>query len=306
MAAALVTAGTPPAEAAWPERPVRIVIPFAPGGTADILARMVQKSATTNHLLPQPIVVTNVGGHFSVGTRQVMDARPDGYTFLLIHLALISGKASGTIDFGHREFAPVAATGELCQLVAVKEGGRYASLSDLLKAAQQKPDTITFGVNIGALNHMAGITLQNAAPGARFRFVQTGGGAANYNALAGGHIEATVFSGAEYLNFRQGGVRGLAFMAPARDSFVPDLPTAREAGYDAAFCFQFFWFAPKGTPAEAIDGFASMLRKAMATRDVQTFLTEQAMAPRVVAGADYARLLDEVDAAITPIAKQAR
>jgi tripartite-type tricarboxylate transporter receptor subunit TctC len=82
-----------PADAGWPEKPVKVIVPFAPGGTSDQVARIFQRAIQENKLLPQPVTVVNIGGHFSVGSRQAMESPPDGYTFLLIHIALMGARA---------------------------------------------------------------------------------------------------------------------------------------------------------------------------------------------------------------------
>ena len=111
IAAAVVAvfASFGPAMAAWPEKPIRIVVPFGPGGTTDILARTLQKVLDERKIVSQPVAIQNVGGHFSVGARQVMTAQPDGHTFLAIHLALLSGEVVDPArGVSYRNFEPVA------------------------------------------------------------------------------------------------------------------------------------------------------------------------------------------------------
>ena len=305
-AAAVLAAIGPAAEAAWPEKPVRVVVPFAAGGNSDITARHFQRAIADNDLLGQPLTIVNVGGHFSIGSRQVMEAEPDGHTFLLIHLALISGEASGLIDFGYRDFEPVAATGELCLLPVVMEDSAYQTLDELLDAAAENPDSIIFGANLGAVNHIGGILLQNAKPGAKFRFVQIGGGAENFEALVGRHTHAAVFAANEWANsFRGGGAKALAYMGAERHEAIPDVPTVRELGYDVEYCMQNWWFAPKGTPQEAVDGFAEVLRRALETDYIREKLDEVLVTPVFYSGEALDEQLDQTWERIEPVAKQA-
>ena len=242
-----------PANAAWPEKPIRIVVPFGPGGTTDILARSLQKVMDEKKLVSQPVVIQNVGGHFSVGARQVMTAAPDGYTFLAIHLALLSGEiVDPRRGVGYRDFAPVALTGGFCLHPIVRADSPYKTLKELLDAAKEKPNTIVTGVNIGALNHMLGVFLEQSYPGARFRFVQIGGGGENFAAITGGHTQATVLSSSEYQTYKANGVRALAYSGPERLALEPTIPTTRELGLNFEFCIENYWFAPKGAPQEAI------------------------------------------------------
>lgn len=303
LAAALTTTAAP---AAWPERPIRVIVPFAAGGQSDQMARIFARAIEENRLLPQPINVVNITGHFSVGARQAKDAPPDGYTFMLIHIALMGGEASGNVNFGHRDFAPVATSGEFCLTPVVRSDSPHKTLKDLLAEAKDKPDTIPFGVNISAINHMAGLMLQQTTPGARFRWVQVGGGAENFKALSGGHTQASVLAGAEYVNFRaSGAIRALGYTGPERHPGIPDIPTLKEQGYDVTFCVANWWFAPKATPKEAIAGFADALEAATKTAYIQKQLADRLFAAVFRRDAVLDRELDETWKRIEPIAKMA-
>lgn len=293
------------AQAAWPEKPIRVVVPFAPGGTSDQIARVFQKAIEENHLSSQPLTIVNVGGHYSVGARQVKDAPADGYNFLILHVALMGGEGSGAVDFGYRDFEPVASTSEFCVTPAVMESSPFKSTADLVNAAKATPETIVFGVNIGAINHMAALMLQETTPGAKFRFVQVGGGAENFKQLAGGHTQASVLSGAEYLSFKDSGVRALGWSGAQRHPKLPELATLKEQGFDVQFCIANWWFAPKGTPKEAIDGMAAMLEQAMATPYVRQELDNRLFDAVFLKGDALQASLDETWARIEPVAKLA-
>jgi tripartite-type tricarboxylate transporter receptor subunit TctC len=293
------------ADAGWPEKPVKVIVPFAPGGTSDQVARIFQRAIQENKLLPQPVTVVNIGGHFSVGSRQAMESPPDGYTFLLIHIALMGGEGSGVMNFGYRNFEAVASTSEFCLTPVVRNDSPYKTLRELLAAATDKPDTILFGVNIGAINHMAGLQLQATMPGARFRYVQVGGGAENFRAVLGGHTNAGILSGAEYVSFRASGIRALGYTGPQRHPGIPDVPTVKEQGFDMEFCVANWWFAPKGTPREAVDGMATALEKAMQTDYIKKELDNRLFDPRFFRGDALRRVLDETYRRIEPVAKQA-
>ena len=296
-----------PVQAAWPEKPVKIIVPFKPGGSSDQTARVFQKAIEDNNLMPQKLTIVNIGGHYTVGARQAKEAKPDGYTFLLIHKALMGAQGGGMIDFGHADFEPVAETSEFCLVSAVrKDDARFTDVKSLLKAATDKPDSLIFGANLGALNHMAGIQLQNTTPGAKFRFVQIGGGTANFTALIGEQTDTTVLSMAEYINFKVKGVKGLCYMFPERAPDAPEVPTCEEAGVGKlVYCVGSWWFAPKGTPQEAVDGLADVLEKAMETDYVKENLKKKAMAPTFTRGAAFAKKLDETYKIVEPTAKQA-
>ena len=290
----------------YPEKPIKVVVPAKAGGSSDNLARMFQKAFQDNSLLDKPMVVVNVpGAGLSIGSRRVKDAEPDGYTFLLTHIALLSRQAAGLSDFGYKDFEPVAQTVGFCVVVSVKDDSPYQTLPDLLKAAKQKPDSVIFGANLGALNHMAGLTLQASSPGSVLRFVQIGGGAKTFASLKGGHIAVTTFGAPLYNKFRSGGVKGLAILADDRHPLLPDLPTAGELGYNATFCIQNWWFAPKGTPQHAIDYFANALKKALETDDVKKTVAAGFSTPSFLKGQAFKDKLEAAYEQILPIAQRA-
>ena len=277
----------------WPRKPVKVIVPFSPGGSTDQLVRVMQKSITDNQLLKQRLTVINVSGHYSVGCRKAPSEKPDGYTFLAVHKALMGGKATDIIDFGHEDFEPVAETTAFSQVVAVREDAPWETLEALLAAAAEKPDSIIFGCNLGALNHMAGVILQDLKPGAAFRYVQIGGGSANFAAMSGKHVDVTVFSTSEFISFRSKGLRALAYTAPERHEAIKEVPTLKELGHDVAFSIGSWWFAPKGTPREAIDGLASALEKAMKTEYVVEQFESRAISPTYLQGEAFAAELAE-------------
>ncbi|MEZ5592633.1 MAG: tripartite tricarboxylate transporter substrate binding protein [Gammaproteobacteria bacterium] len=303
------------ARAEWPEKPVKIIVPFKAGGTSDQVARAFQAAIQENDILPQPTTIINVGGHYSIGARQVMEADPDGYTFLVLHVALMGGEAGGMFDFGYRDFAPVAATGQFCVLPMVRKDSGINSVDELLTKAKAEPDTLLFGANLGAINHMAGLMLQNTELGAKFRFVQIGGGTANYTALTGAQTHVTVLSGAEVINFTrlpdgsdnpEAQIKPLAYTGAERNPRLPEMPTMKELGRDMEFCIDSWWFAPKDTPAEAIQGMAAALEKASASDRITEFYDIQAFAPTFLQGEALKKSLDDTWARVEPVAKQAK
>jgi tripartite-type tricarboxylate transporter receptor subunit TctC len=306
-ASALIGFGSLPAAAEWPEKPIKVVVPFGPGGSSDLLARLVQQAAQEKNLSPQPITVINQKGHFSVGATQVKNAEPDGYTFLVLHIALLSGEILDPgKNLSYRDFEPVALTGGFCVYPAVLDDSKYKSLDDLMADAKAHPSSILFGVNIGAINHMAGVMLEQSRPGTKFRFVQIGGGAENYAALKGKQTQVAVLSDSEYANFKSGGVRALGYTGPKRSENEPDIPTVRELGYNFDFCVNSYWFAPKGTPKEAVDGMASLLEKAMATDTMKDGMKKLALSTEFMRGEAFRKNLDDTYKAIEPVAKAAR
>ncbi len=288
--------------ARYPSRPIKIVVPFAAGGGTDTFARLFKKAIEDHRLLPQPTVIINVdGAGGTIGSRRVKTARPDGYTVLLLHQAILTAKAYGTVPYGPEAFTPVAATGEIGLVIAVPRDAPHRDLRDLLESAHDPTGGPAFGANLGAPSHFAGLQLERLDPGARFRFVQTGGGAKRFAALRGGHIDVTVFSIEEFVRFSSGGTRGVAYLGTERHEAAPDVPTATEQGYDLFSRDMHFWWVPKGTPRARIDTLAAALEAACETEFMKQRLAEIFCAPVFLSGEKLAQRLAALEGEIAGI-----
>jgi tripartite-type tricarboxylate transporter receptor subunit TctC len=304
IGAAAMTAA--PAQADYPEGPIKVIVPFATGGMSDSTARLFQKAFQDHELLPQPLTVVNMGGGgATIGSRAAMESEPDGETIMLIHLALLSANALGISDYGAEAFEPIAQTGSSCLILATQNDKPYQTLEDLFEAARAKPDEITEAVNLGAVVHIASLILAEPA-GVSFRYVQSGGGAKRIQDLIGGHVETAMFSTAEFKSFKELGIRGLALLADERHPDFPDIPTAREQGYDVTFCVDNWWFAPAGTPPEHVAVLADAFEAAMATDDIKNAFAERTIDPTFLRGDALAQHIQEVKAGIDQAAEKAQ
>lgn len=276
----------------YPARPVKLVVPFSPGGGSDLFGRTIQQGIEQAGLLPQPLVVVNrPGGSATIGSRYVRDAKPDGYTLLLLHNAIITAHYSGMVKYGPEAFDPIAGTGEIGMVIAVHESSRFQTLKELLDEAKEQPDTVVHGVNLGAPTHFAALKLENAS-GAKFRFTQAGDGADRFGKLKE-HIDVAGFSVSEFLSFRSEGLRGLALLDVKPNPSLDDVPTAISQGYDVTELNSFYWWFPKGAPQDRIDYMAGILEQAMQTDFVRKKLAELNMEPIFVRGQEFRSLLDE-------------
>ncbi|MDA1165312.1 MAG: tripartite tricarboxylate transporter substrate binding protein [Planctomycetota bacterium] len=289
----------------YPARPIKLVVPFGPGGGSDTFGRIIKRGIDEAGLLPQPFVIINrPGGSATIGSRYVRDAKPDGYTLLLLHDAIITARYSGKVNYGPEAFEPVASTGQIGMVVAVKDSSRFQTLSQLLDECRAKPDTITNGVNLGAPTHFAALQLEQAFPGAKFRFTQSGDGADRSLKLVGDHIAVSEFSVSEFVGFEAQGLRALAYLGEDRCEALPDVPTAREQGVDVVDANRHYWWFPKGTPPECVDYVANVLKQAMQTEHVRKSLAELQMEPSFLQGQEFANYIDEQVAAAQKVGQQ--
>jgi len=254
----------------YPNKPIRWIIPYNPGGGTDSSARILQIAIEQNKLLPQPLAAVNVGGAGgSIGARQVKDAPPDGYTILIHQAALLIQEAAGISDFGLKNFEPIVSINAQCMVAGVFEGSPYTTYKQLIDDAKAKPRSVVWGGNIGSANHMAIAAMERGTPGSEFKKVQIGGAAESFAALKGKIINVGNFGIGEIVAYRGAGLKPLAVLSEARDPAIPDVPTAKELGYDAVFCNEHNLYAPKGTPPERIAVLARAFTKALATEYVR-------------------------------------
>ena len=291
--------------AAFPEKPIKIIVPFSAGGGSDTFVRVIQKAIEEENLLPHPVVVINVpGAGGTIGSRKLKEEEPDGYTIMCLHEAILTAKHSGKADYGYEAFEPIAATGELGILVAVYEDSPYETLGDLMSAAAERPYEVSFSTNLGAPSDYVVLMLEQAKQGAHFRPVQNGGGAKRFHAIKGGHSDVTVFSLSEYNQFKASGLRALALCAKERHSNWPDIPTAKEQGFDVQRENTHFWWAPKGTPQDRILVIQEALQKAMQSPMVLRRLKEMHTDPTFLSGQVLMDTLEERTEKISGVPKR--
>ncbi len=286
----------------YPSRPVKIVVPFAPGGSSDTMARIIEHAIEENGLLPQPLVVINRGGAGgTIGSRSVKSAAADGYTVLLLHDAILTAKFAGNAPYGAEAFLPVAATGRSGTIIAVHEDSPVQDLSELLDLIEQRPGSDTFAANLGAPSHFSGLLLEGGREGCRFQFAQSGGGTRRFEHLRGRHVDATTFSIDEYIRFHPDGIRGLAYLGENRHPKLPDVPTAIEQGFPIVHNITQYWWMPLGTPPDRAEVLADALSRAMQTEFVRDKLAGMSVEPLFLTGDALKQHLDKTAVAMSGV-----
>jgi tripartite-type tricarboxylate transporter receptor subunit TctC len=254
----LVPAAAP---AAFPERDITLIVPWAPGGGTDTVARTLVKNAKKHFGVN--INVQNVtGGTGAIGMNQVARSRPDGYTLGLITFNLSTYRLLGQSELSYRDFDLIGLLNRSIAGLTVKADSPFKTLKDLVEYAKANPGVVTVGHSgpAGAW-HLAAVAIAHNHK-LKFTFVPFDGAAPTRTALVGGHITVCSSGMDEVLQFYQTKqVRILAANAPQRHPAFPDVPTMAEAGYPIENPI-FDWRglgAPKGTPPEVLkvlrDGF---------------------------------------------------
>ena len=272
LSGAAFAAATPGRAQDYPSRPIRIVVPLAPGGMADILARTIAAKITesTNHSI---VVENRTGGAGVIGADAVAKSPPDGYTLLmglhatqaiLVHLQKLPYDPA-------KDFAPVIHVATVPNVLLVHNSVPANSLSELIAYAKANPDKLTFASQgNGSTGHMIGEQFKVAA-GIALTHVPYRGGAPASQDLVAGHVSMLFdIVPLAVSNLQSGKVRALAVCAAERVKVLSDVPTIAEAGLPGMEAGAWFGlFAPVGTPPGAVAWMNSEARKAFAASDVR-------------------------------------
>ena len=251
----LAASGRAFGQANWPDRAVRIIVPFAAGSFTDVAARLVANELTEQ--LGQPVIVENRGGAGSTaGTLQVARAEPDGYTLLLTDISLsISPAIYPKLPYDPvRDLAQISRIADSPAILLVRPGLGVKTLADLVALAKQKPGELIFGSGgPGSSAHLAMELLLNVA-GMQALHVPFRGIAAAIAEMIGGRVDMVIGSLASGIaQVQSGALLGLAVTGEQRSALLPNVPTFADAG-QPGFNMP-YWFglaAPAGTPAQII------------------------------------------------------
>ncbi len=265
---------------AYPSRPVRIISPFAAGGSNDIVARLVAPRLTT--ALGQPFVVENrPGAGGALGTEQGAKAAPDGYTLTMVTnatLAIVPALRQVPYD-PVKDFAPVGLVGLSPYIVIVHPSVPVHSIKQLVSLVKSRPGQVDFGSGgVGTPGHLAGAML-NTMTGIKMVHVPYRAGNLALNDLLGGHISVTFSTTITSTQFiKTGKVRALAATSSQRVPAFPDLPTVAESGVPGyEFTLWLGLAAPAGTADAVIQQLSRALIKTLQARDLQEQLAIQSV-----------------------------
>jgi len=266
-------------EAAFPERDITLVVPWAAGGGTDTLARTLVKNGK-KYFGVNINVVNRVGGTGVVGMDSVAKARADGYTVGVITFNLSTYRLLAQSDLSYRDFDLIALLNRSQAGLSVKTDSQFKALKDLVEYAKANPGVVTVGHSgpAGAWHLAAAAIAHNH--GLKFTFVPFDGAAPTRTALVGGHISVCASGMDEVLQFYQTKqVRILAANSPTRHPAFPDVPTMAEAGFPIENPI-FDWRglgAPKGTPPEILKELREGFRKAAEDPDYIALMDKLAL-----------------------------
>jgi tripartite-type tricarboxylate transporter receptor subunit TctC len=267
---------------AFPDRPVTMVVPYAPGGSADVLARVIGPAMAEQ--LGQPVVIEQrPGAGGNIGAAHVAtSARADGHTFLFASLSLSTGPALVSMGFDPlRDLVPIAGIGAIPSLMVVSPNSPFHSVQEVLAAARARPGEVSYGSSGPATgSHLAGELLA-AQAGVRLLHVPYRGSGAVYPDLIAQRIDLLLdVMGSSLGQVTAGAVRAIGITAETRSPSLPAVPTVAEQGVPGfEFLTWFGFFARTGTPPEARARLEAATLHALATPAVEERLRQVAVQP---------------------------
>jgi tripartite-type tricarboxylate transporter receptor subunit TctC len=261
----------------WPNKPVKFIVPFPPGGSVDPLARLVGARLTA--ALGQQFIVDNrPGGSGSIGAAAAAKASPDGYTFLFVFdTHAVNPTLIPKLPFDTaKDLVPVTLVGTAPMAIVTNPGNPYKSFGDVIKAAKAKPDTLTYGsIGSGSLGHLTMKLLEQAGAFVAVHVPYKGGGPMIVDATAG-HVETGIASVSVLAPHVKGGkLRAIAVTGDKRSHAMPDVPALAEQGFPG-FSALAWWgiFGTAGTPKPILDKFHAELVKVFNLPDLRSQLAD--------------------------------
>jgi len=283
---------------AWPARPIRMVLPFPPGGATDTVGRIAAQKIGEG--LGQPVVTDNrPGAAGTIGFNLAAKAPPDGYTLVvagqpLVVLPVLYRKLPFDMV---RDFTPITFLGQTPQLLVSRPGLPVRNLKELVDYARANPLKVSYGSGgVGTGNHLGGEMLQHLAKIDLLHVPYKGAGQAFVAVMAGEVDLVTIGMTTALVQIQSGKVRPVVALTPKRSTALPDLPTSAEAGYPDFRVNSFHaLLAPTGTPRPIIDRLNGLWAKAVSNPDTRERMEKAEVEPVTSTPEAFRRFqLDEI------------
>nr|WP_245986662.1 tripartite tricarboxylate transporter substrate binding protein [Azospirillum thermophilum] len=291
----------PAATAAYPEKPITMIVAYGAGGSTDVTARMLAPFIEKYLGGGARIVVMNrAGAGGEIGFAAIADAPPDGYTIGFINTPnVITIPIERQARFNIDRIDPLVNVIDDPGIMTVHADSPFKTLEDLVKQAKANPNTVTVGsTGVGSDDHLAMLLLQRQAE-VRFTHIPFPGSAENYRSMLGRHTQVCGQNLGEGLRGRSAGdaVRILGVMSKERWAMAPDLPTFKEQGYDITMVSMRGIGAPKGLPPDIRAKLIEAITRAAEDPEFQTKAKETFQPLRIVAPEPFAAELKQLDVA---------
>jgi tripartite-type tricarboxylate transporter receptor subunit TctC len=278
----------------YPNKPLRLIVPFPPGGSNDLLARYFADKLTDR--LGQQVIVDNRGGaNGIIGTELASKTSPDGYTLLIISTSFTMNAAVRKLPYDvHKSFDPITLLGTSPNSIVVYPGWGVSSLKDIVNLAKAQPGALMYGhTGVGGFNHFGGELFKKMAGIQMGPVAYKGGGPAMIDVM-GGQMKMMFSSLTQCLpHVRNGKLKLIAIGADKRSPVVPDIPTFAESGYPGYEVYVWWGIAaPAGVPEAARARLTRTFSTILNDPATRKRLTNEAAEPRDMAPAAIRELID--------------
>jgi len=295
VAAALAIAIAAPATAAYPDRPVKVIVPWAAGGDTDNIFRpfvpLLQKALGGS----ATVVIANVGGGSgTTGAREARAAPGDGYTIYAAHDYIHLTYYTGIADVAYTDFEPVCLISSTASVLTASPKTPWKSFGDLVADAKTRPGQVSVGATLGSTSHFFPAMIERAA-GVKFKYVSYDGLAPRMNAILGGHVDLTDANLTQKGKVDAGQLKFLAIATEKRTPEMPGVPTLKELGIDVVYDVSRGLMVPKKTPADVqarLEAACAVAAKDPAFDDA---MKKQGTSVRYLDRKGYAEFLKKVD-----------
>ena len=294
----VATLGQGWAQEIFPNKPVKIIVSWEPGGGMDLNARTLQPLVEKN--LGQPVVIVNKpGAAGTIGFTEGAKALPDGYTVTLVNTSISTTPYLVSPTISYRNYEPIIFTGIVPGAVTVRLEAPWKSLKEFFDYARANPGKIRMSnAGHGSSTHIRTVGIELTG-GVRFTHVPYKGSGPALTSLVGGHVEGTAAAIAETIHLAKGGgrLRVLAITAAERMPAIPDVPTFKELGMDFENGGWHSYAVPKGTPKERIKILHDAFKKAMESREYIEYANNQAVMAIYLGPEDLLKFWDKEEKA---------
>ena len=291
---AIVLAAASTLPAAYPDRPVKLIVPWAAGGDTDNIFRPFGQPF--QKALGATVVITNVGGASgTVGAREAKGSPPDGYTLYAVHDYIHSTYYTGVSDVAYTDFEPVCLISSTPSVLTASPKTKWSSWQELLADAKARPGQITVGATLGSTSHFFPALIEKAA-GVKFKYVSYEGLAPRMNAILGGHIDLTDSNLTQKGKVDAGQLKFLGIATEKRSPEIPAVPTLKELGVNVVFSVERGIMAPKGTPADVLAKLEGACTLAVKDPGFADSMKKQGTDVRYLDRKGYAEYLQKLDA----------
>lgn len=291
----------------YPQRPIEVIVPFAPGGSTDIAGRILEKYLPTYLPDAQFVIVNKPGGSGTIALSDLYSSKPDGYTLALTtHRALALQPLYGKTKYDHDSFQPIAKVFGNQQIFVVKADSPWNTFEEWLDYVKANPNSFTFGMSggIGSGTHLPMAELELLAD-IKVKAVPFEGTPPAITAILGGHVQGAILQPSDAKTLIESGeLRALFNAGSTPVPYFPDIPLLADKGYDIAYDSNTSFIAPANVPQEIVDKLQTALKKTLEDPEVLAEFEKVNLQVQYGTAADSQKELDEENAKSEVILKE--